>query len=226
MKYLLPLLALATLLTSLFLSSLFPAEMAQMPEGFQVPIIAYEFLQTETEVQQLFGAASPERQEWIEGMYLGHQWDTLYLMIYGAFLAAWGYYAAQQTKNNSFYAICVLALTASLGDVFENQQLVAILPKIDAGGFTAELDQLFIFTWIKWGALALALNALAFFTTRHFKLGKLHLVIGGVTLLLGIMAFFQRSVLTSYFTFGITLQFLLLMIMSVIIVWRNKKAMA
>lgn len=225
MKYLLPFLALLTLGSSLFISSLFPAEAAWMPEGFQVPIIAYEFLQTEAEVQQFFGAPSTEREAWIAAMYKGHQWDYLYLVIYGVFLAAWGYFAVLQTKNQSFYAICILAVLASLSDVFENFQLVAILSKIDTGGMTSELDKLFLFTWLKWGALALALNGLAFFTTRYFKLGKVHLVIGGVTLLLGIVAFFQRSAVTSWFTFGVTLQFLLLMIMSGAIFGRTKKTM-
>lgn len=223
MQKTLPLLATAVAITSLFLTTLFPSEAAWMPEGFTVPIIAYEFLLTNAEVSQFFGPPSAQRAEWVAGMYKGHQWDSLYLVLYSVFLALWGAYAVQQTRQKWFYAVSLLAILAAVSDIFENRQLVAILEILDTSKFDNELSRLFIFTWLKWGSLAIALAGLSLFTKQRGWLGKIHLGIGVLTLILGVVAFFNRSVVTSWFTVGITMQFLLLIILSFMVYWKDRK---
>lgn len=223
MQKALPIFAIAVALTSLLLGTLFPSKVAWLPEGFTVPIIAYEFLLTNAEVSQFFGPPTEQRTEWITGMYQGHRWDTLYLVLYGSFLALWGGYAVKQSQQKWFYIISVLALIAAISDVFENRQLVAILDILETGRFDQELNRLFIFTWLKWGSLTIALAGLSLFTIQKGWLGKIHLGIGVLTLILGIVAFFNRSVVTSWFTVGITIQFLLLIILSFMVYWKDRK---
>ena len=207
---------------SIILGVIFPTEVAWMPRGFTTPIIAFEFLQTNQEVIQFFGADSPERTEWIEKMELGHQVDSLYLVVYGLFLAVWGWYAVKTTSNKLCYVVLLLAGLASVSDALENAQLVAICAKIETGVFTEELDRLYLFTWLKWGSLTFALVSLMPYLYKHSRLGRVISTIGVMTVIACLFAFLGRSY-TTIFTLGITLQFLLLIVLSIVNLYRSRQ---
>ena len=126
-------------------------------------------------------------------------------------------------KNKFFYTIIALAIIAVLSDVMENIQLVNIASHLDAVTFAGPLRRLMIFTWLKWGSLALALTGLSVFLVNKRWLGKIYLALSLATLVLGTMAFFNRSLITSYFTLGITMQFLLLIIFAFWMVFGGKR---
>lgn len=216
-KKILAVLGLAVLIVSIVLQLLFPKEAAWMPEDFASPIVAFEFLQTNEEVKAFFGPPTAERTQWLDAMIVGHQVDYLYLVLYGLFLAFWGKLAVEETANKAFYFISILAVVAALSDMVENWQLVAIVEQIEQADFNTELQLLYIFTWLKWGSLALALAGTAWYLSQNGKFGKMLLIISGITLVFACLAFLKRSVNTTYFSLGIVLQFVFLIGLS----WRN-----
>lgn len=207
---------------SLVLQFIFPSEIAWMPEGFSSPIIAFEFLLTSEEVLRFFGPPGEARDSWVEAMVSGHKVDGLYLVVYGFFIVVWGWRAQRSSGHRFFFGVMALAVLASVSDLFENRQLVQMATSLEAGVFDQPLKKLFLFTWLKWGSLTLALGGLSLYFWKNGWLGKAYAVISAITLILGIMAFFNRSILTTYFTLGITLLFLFLIVYAVISMVRSK----
>jgi hypothetical protein len=87
-KFIILLLGLSVLGTAILLQNTFPKEAAWMPEGFHTPVLAFEFLKTNEEVKEFFGPDRPERDQFIEQMNKGHQYDTIFLVISFSFQAA------------------------------------------------------------------------------------------------------------------------------------------
>ncbi len=223
LKYTILFLGIGVVVFSVVLRFIFPSEAAWMPEGFSSPILAFEFLQSDSEVIQFFGAKSPERDEWVSGMYWGHQADYFYLLVYSSFIAGWALSIVRQTKNKLFYAVIILSYVAAFGDVMENRALVDISSNLDVGQFGQELRHLHVFTWIKWGCLSLALLGLSPYMIKERWLGKILTFVGIITVILGVLAFLNRSLITSYFALGISLQFLLLIVLAVVRVFKTSK---
>ena len=212
-KKLLAALGLAVFIVSIVLQFLFPTEAAWMPDGISSPIVAFEFLQTSEEVKAFFGPSSSERTKWLNEMIIGHQVDYLYLVLYGLFLAAWGRLAVEETAKKGFYLIVVLAVVASFSDMIENWQLVTIVEQIEQSDFSKELRLLYIFTWLKWGSLALALAGVAVYLFPKEWLGKIFSLVSALTLIWGVFAFIDRTAVM-VFSLGIVLQFVLLIVLS------------
>lgn len=212
---------LGIIVLSQILGATFPKEIAWMPEGFSSPIIAFEFLQSNKEVIDFFGVEGTQRAEWVQSFLKGHQYDNIYLIIYSFFLIFWAIKAAKNTENKAFYFLIPLALHAGFCDWMENQQLDAISTQLSTLEFTPELNKLFIFTWLKWGSLAIALAILGGSLVKKNILGKVLAVLGAITLVLGFLAFFNRSVVTNFFVLGITGQFVLLIVLAGIDVFKK-----
>lgn len=210
-------LGLAVILFSIVLMFIFPTEVSQMPDGFDVPIIAYEFLETDQEVKAFFGPGEKVKFELVSTMNLGHRLDYLFLVFYGGFLAVWGVFCVRLTSNKIFYLVTFLAVIAALGDVFENIQLVKIANTLKKGVFTAELQNLFLYTRLKWGALSLAFPIIGICIFKFGWFGKCIAFLGFLTLVLGLVGLADRSQLTTIFTKGISLLFLLLFVLSILI---------
>lgn len=216
-------LGVAVIIFSIVLMFVFPAEVPKMPDGFGVPIIAYEFLQTDQEVKAFFGPEGGVRDKLVAAMNLGHTLDYCFLVLYGGFLAVWGTFCVRLTSNKLFYLVTFLAIVAAFGDVFENMQLVKIANTLKKGVFGAELKNLFLFTWIKWGAMALAFPIIGSCTFKFGWFGKIITFLSYLTLILGIVAFVDRSMVTVLFTKGISLLFLLLFVLSILIYFGKVK---
>jgi len=222
-KKILVVLGLAVMVFSIVLKFVFPNEASQMPDGFNVPIIAYEFLQTDQEVKAFFGPEGEFRDKLVAAMNLGHALDYFFLVLYSGFLAVWGTFCVRQTSNKLFYLATFLALVAAFGDVFENMQLVKIANSLKKSVFATELKNLFLFTWIKWGAIALAFPIIGSCTFKFGWLGKTITFLSYLTLILGIVAFVDRSMVTVLFTKGISILFLLLIVLSILIYFGKVK---
>lgn len=218
------LLGITLMIFNVWMGAYFPSQVNQMPEGFTVPIIAYEFLETDQEVLEFFGEDSPTRETWISGMREGHMIDNYYLLAYSAFLAIWGIYLARQSGKKGYYLVSVLALFAGIADFVENIQLLAMLDKLDLGQFSPELERLHMFTWIKWGSLAVALSILSVHVYGKNWAGKVLVFVSAITLILGLLAFLDRSVLTSYFSLGIIAQFFFFIVYGFILLNQSRKS--
>lgn len=216
-KKMLVALGLAVMVFSIVLMFVFPTEVPQMPAGFSVPIIAYEFVQTDQEIKAFFGAEGEFRDRLVSAMNLGHVLDYFFLVFYSGFLATWGVFCVHLTSNKLFYLVAFTAVIAAFGDVFENIQLVKIANTLNKGVFETELKNLFLFTWVKWGALALAFPIIGICIFKFGWVGKIIALLSCLTLILGVIAFADRSVVTAIFTKGISLLFLLLFVLSILI---------
>ncbi len=222
LKILILILGLGIIVLSLVLRSIFPSTVAWMPEGFSTPIIAYEFLLSSEEVLKFFGPAGPLRDSWVESMVTGHKVDTVYLLVYGLFLVSWGWLALKKSGRNFYFAIILLAVMASVCDWFENKQLVQMATALETQDFDKPLKLLLLFTWLKWGSLALALGGLSAYLWAKGWLGKIYSLVSVLTIVLGFMAFLNRSIINTYFTLGITVLFLLLIVLAVWQIWSGE----
>ncbi|MFC1850595.1 hypothetical protein ACFL27_10420 [candidate division CSSED10-310 bacterium] len=200
-------------LVSLILVLVFPTKAPGIMDGFITPIIAFEFIETRQEVFQLFGPRnSPVQSEMVSRMNLGNYLDFVYMLLYSLFLAALSLKCARQAGNKIFYAGVPLSVFVLGGDFLENLQLLGITSKLQTGNFESELYYLHIFTWQKWGGIALIFVLLG----PYFMSGNLYsklIALGGFfTFILACLAFLQRSVLNEIFGLAVVIMFLMLII--------------
>jgi hypothetical protein len=215
-------LGIITLLLGITLAMTYPYKMAQMPDGFFSPITAFEFIQTDTEVLQLFGEPGTSQNEWITAINTGNTIDYIFIIFYCSFMASLTWYFIKKTAHKWLYVFLLTIVIIALSDVIENIQLSKITNNLNLTTFKEPLGYLFTFTWLKWGSLALLLSGLALYTVKTGWLGKIFTVTSFTTLILGVSAFFNRSVITSYFTLGIFIEFLLLTIITFALLNKEK----
>ena len=137
---------------TLFLSLIGPRQTGPLPDGFLTPVMAFEFAESEAEVYRLF---EPEGSA--AGMDRVNRWDFLYMALYSSFIGIFALAAARRTGRLLFYAAAVLALVILLADAMENIQLLGLTYRmqLDGGSLAATLDRLRLYTWLKWGGLAI-----------------------------------------------------------------------
>jgi len=141
---------------SIVLMIVFPSKAPWMMDGFFTPIIAFEFVQSQSEVYQLFGlAGSPDQlsmtQSMIRAMDFGNRLDYIYMVLYASFLFFFSFVCAKNTGQRYYYAGSMLSFVILVADALENIQLLRITAKIASQDFGKELSLLHCFTWIKWG---------------------------------------------------------------------------
>ena len=204
---------LLVIVMSILLMAVFPSTAPKLPDGFFTPIIAFEFMETKTEVYQLFGFPGTElREQMVSGMNLGNQLDYIYMGLYSLFLMMFSAGCAKISGQKRFYAGICIALGVLAADVMENQQLFGITEKLTSGDFDAELLQLQVFTWLKWGGLSILFLLLA---TWFFNQNRFAKWIGGLCVasaVLGVAAFLFRSMAAEIFCLSVALVFLLMII--------------
>jgi len=141
---------------SIVLLIVFPSKAPWMMDGFSTPIIAFEFVQSQSEVCRLFGLPdSPDQlsmtQAMIRAMDFGNRLDYIYMVLYTSFLFFFSFVCAKNTGKRYYYAGSLLSLVILVADALENIQLLRITAKITSQDFGKELSLLHCFTWIKWG---------------------------------------------------------------------------
>lgn len=146
------LLGLGALAMTLILALIGPRETGPLPPGFITPIMAFEFAGSEAEVYRLFepdgSAAAMDRV---------NRWDFLYMALYSAFLGAFAFALARHTGQTIFISAAILALVIFFADLMENIQLLGLTYRmqLDGGSLEGTLARLHVYTWLKWGGLAL-----------------------------------------------------------------------
>lgn len=149
-------------LTMIVLSGLmmnsFPQK-AEIPAGFQSPIIAFEFARSEADIAYLIGDSEISEQN-RAGMRAGHRWDMVFPFAYAGLLFALTLLHSPKSRRRTIALLaCVLIVPL---DINENLVLLGIVDAAQWGGLTQALfDQLYIATWLKWGTIAVAVAFLA-----------------------------------------------------------------
>jgi hypothetical protein len=150
---------LSTVLLGLAMVLTFPIT-ADLPAGFNTPIIAFEFAATHADLSYLAGDGLTEADN-RAGMIAGLQLDMAFPFAYGGFLF---FLLARLVAVRHLIALLGIPFSILIIplDIRENLTLLAI---IDALANTDSLDQLLlklrIDTWLKWGAIGVAMAALA-----------------------------------------------------------------
>ena len=206
-------LGLAFIMMSVLLLFVFPTKAPSLPEGFCTPIIAFEFIQTKTEVIEIFGGEYiTMRNEMARAMDLGNRLDYVYMCLYSAFLMMVSVTCARLSKNKYYYAGVVLTLVVLAADALENVQLLGITANLSTGNFDYQLRLLHLFTWIKWGGIALIFLALSPWFLKGNRFSKIIGIIGIISFILGILAYMNRSVINEIFSLSVALMFILMII--------------
>jgi hypothetical protein len=202
---------LVVVLVSLVLTGIFPKEALVMPEGFKTPILAFEFVKTNQEIINLFGTEDEVRADLVQAFDLGNWVDFVYMVLYSAFLFRFAATAVTQSRRKLFYVGSLLAGVILLGDLLENIQLLQITAVIDSGNFNQQLALLPIFTWVKWGGLALYFLLLSpYFFLAEATFPRLIGIAAILTFALGGSAFLSRSALNEYYALSVALMFVLI----------------
>jgi hypothetical protein len=197
------------IITSLTLMKVFPSQAPKLPQGFITPILAFEFAISRQEIEDLFGEPQSEYQEFmVSAMDLGNRLDYVYMILYSSFLFGFSITCARLSRNRRYYLAALVSILVLVGDAMENIQLLGITRKLAEGEFEKELQLLFYFTWLKWGGLALIFLILLPYFFNGSLVAKLIALVGLITVVLAILAFFNRSVLNEIYAVSVAVMFL------------------
>ena len=202
---------------SIVLLMVFPSKAPWMMDGFFTPIIAFEFVQSQSEVCQLFGLSdSPDQLSMIKAMDFGNRLDYIYMVLYTSFLFFFSFVCAKNTGQRYYYAGSMLSFVILVADALENIQLLRITAKIASQDFGKELSLLHCFTWIKWGGITIVFLILApyFFKGRSYS--KVIAAIGISSFILSVLAYLNRSFLNELLGLSVALMFLMMIVYSFI----------
>jgi hypothetical protein len=197
-------LGLGAVAMTLILSFVGPRPATPLPAGFITPVLAFEFAENEAEVRQI---VSPNVRSAMDRV---NQFDFLYIALYGGCLFTFALTCDRLTGRRLFFGAAALAIGIMVADILENVQLLAITARMDDGGFEGELARLRLFTWLKWGGLAVYFALLRAYFARLTGPARWLGAIALSPLLLGAAAFLSRGPISELFALSIGLMFLLL----------------
>jgi hypothetical protein len=213
-----------TLLLSIILILVLPsaADVPAMPDGMVTPVVAFEFARSTQDLRMIFGENPAQRTALAARFDAGNILDYAYMITYSAlmfFFAAGLRRRRPGLLTNMLPFLAVLVLCA---DAFENVQLLMITSRLD-GDVSGLLLRLQIFTWLKWGGLALyfAMAARPLWLIKGVA-ARMLAVCGMATLLLAAAAFAHRSLLNELLALFVGLDFILLLVLS----WRMREKTA
>ncbi len=83
---------------------------------------------------------------------------------------------------------------AFIGDILENIKLLTITENLVSGSFQNHLDALFVFTWIKWGSLAMTFAVLSTWFFKGRIVSNIFTILSCTLLVLAIMAYKAQGV--------------------------------
>lgn len=149
----------ATVVLGLIMLFVFPSS-AELSAGFRTPIIAFEFARNDADLAFLSGDSETSRLN-REKMDAGHRWDTLFPFAYAGFIAL--LLLQSVTRGQYWLALAIpIALLIIPFDLRENSILLAITNALSNSASTEVLlQELYVATWLKWGALGISIAALA-----------------------------------------------------------------
>lgn len=199
-------LGLGALAMTVVLTLIGPRQIGPLPPGFITPVIAFEFAESGEEVYRLF-----ESDGSADAMNRVNRWDFLYMTLYSLFLATFALAAGRRTGRAIFYVAAALALVILYADALENIQLLGLTLQMEVGGrLTAMLDRLHVYTWLKWGGLALYFVLLAGYFRGLAGRWRSVWLVAALPALLAVVAFFRRGLPNELLALSIGVMFLLL----------------
>jgi hypothetical protein len=134
---------LATLIFSIMLQGVFPAEGAAMPPGYGAPVIAFEFARDSRDLIAIFGDASdPQQSARLAAMQAGNEQDLLFMLLYAAFLASGCWALWRELRRPVLLLGVVMPVLAALFDLWENLLLFDIQVAFALGEYADAIEVL------------------------------------------------------------------------------------
>ncbi|MCO5231459.1 MAG: hypothetical protein M9958_09920 [Chitinophagales bacterium] len=190
-----------------------------LANGFFTPIIALEFMDNINDLVSFFDISTVKHLK--ASLTIGNQLDYAFMTLYGLFAICVGILIYIETKIKAIWLSIPLVILIVVSDVFENLNIAEILSIQELQNANLLLEQLQIFTWLKWGGL----SALMLLFSVYFLQGNWWKILIGIFLLSSIgfycAAYFLRGIYCEIFSLSIMLNFVLLLLFSIF--WRSPR---
>lgn len=154
-----------------------PTVAGQLPEGFFTPIIALEFMNNTEDLARFFDISSVS--DITAHLILGNQIDYAFMFAYGIFALLCGRLIYLDSRVKTIWLSFPLVFLIIFSDLLENMNIAEILAMKEYHNAEIILDQLQLFTWLKWGSL----SALMLLYSVYFLQGNWWKIIIGVIML-------------------------------------------
>lgn len=191
-----------------------PAVAGQLPEGFFTPIIALEFMSNTEDLSRFFNITSVAELK--NSFLLGNQVDYAFMFAYGIFALLCGRLIYLDSRIKTVWLSFPLVLLIIFSDLFENMNIAEILAMKEYYNAELILDQLQLFTWLKWGSL----SALMLLYSVYFLQGNWWKIIIGVIMLssfcFAVTAFYLGGIYCEIMSVNIMASFIGLLIFAII----------
>ncbi|MEQ9377054.1 MAG: hypothetical protein RIG68_17825 [Imperialibacter sp.] len=189
-----------------------PNEKARPP--YNSLIIALEFVHSAVDVANTLEVLSREE---IMGLDRVNYFDFIFMAVYSSFLSLFIYKLGVVSNQPAVKSMAWAGLIIFTSDLLENVMMLSITSKYLDGGmsFSPYTSFLPLFTWAKWGLLAVIFAWLGTLLIQKGSLSKvlsLILFIPGILLALAIVDYFSWI---NRFTTSIFLGFIILLIFAV-----------
>lgn len=177
-----------------------------LPAGFITPIIALEFMNNTHDLINFFQIITVDSLK--ASLNIGNQIDFVYMFSYGIFALMCGRLMYIETKIKALWLSFPLVALIITADAFENLNIAEILAMKEYQNAELILDQLQLFTWLKWGSLsALMLLYSVYFLQGNWWKILIGIVLASSFILYGV-AFYLRGMYCEIFSLSIMLGFL------------------
>ncbi len=189
-----------------------PVEKA--PEGYNSVILAFEFVSDEAELREVL---SPLSLAEINGLDMLNKVDFAFMLLYGAFLLSIVIALKKLHNHHWLKYVAGMIMLIVLSDFLENLQLLNLTELFRSGDISVQgtIDQLALFTWLKWILLAIVIGSIGYslITADRFKWVGYSLFI---PIVLGVSAISLRTpIIEDTFGTSIFLCFTILWVLSV-----------
>ncbi|HUH75298.1 MAG TPA: hypothetical protein VLZ75_12965 [Chitinophagales bacterium] len=184
-----------------------------LPDGFITPIIALEFMNNTKDLSNFFNIITIDALKY--SLTIGNQIDYVFMFSYGLFALMCGRLMYLETKVKALWLSFPLVALIITADAFENLNIAEILAMNDYQNAGLILDQLQLFTWLKWGSLSalMLLYSVYFFQGNWWKI-MIGFVLASTFILYGV-AFYLRGIYCEIFSLSILLAYLSLLIFAI-----------
>jgi hypothetical protein len=175
--------------------------------GVQSPIVELEFAVSASDVEQITSGYDPAITEAFR-RNIAH--DSRFILAYAGFLALSCVSAWRLRKDYLLIAGALLAAATGVFDHLENNALLNLLD-VRSKQPLPHLEDLRLFTWLKWGGISAVFLTMAPFLWRSGRVGRGVTVFFVLTAFAGLSAWFNTATILP-FTGLVSLSFLLLLI--------------
>ena len=205
---------LTAILLSIAVYIIYPNQVPSLEYGFHVPVVAFEFIQSSSQVDAFFGVSSgaPETDFVQQSMKYGSYFDYLLLVVYFIFYVTF-LLKIRVTHKTFFYIIPVsFALLAMVADGFQNYYIIQINDLLNTGNYLSFIPKLVQASWIKYFSLALVYWMLLHFFMNQEFMGRLIGILGIFPFLFGLIAYIGQNPFIEIFVLSNFVFFVLLVL--------------